>query len=155
MPKGQRNWSKRERFENLYQHNWDNGCWEWIGGKNNLGYGMFRDGNKMRTAHRVGYEIFNNTKIPKNICVCHTCDNPKCVNPKHLWLGTIKENITDMIDKGRANFRGFPKGKHQPRRECKYCKNIFAANIIGLYHNEKCKFKQVAINTTCTNIANN
>lgn len=148
MPRGQRNWSDRERFENLYQHNWDNGCWEWIGGKNNIGYGMFRQGDKMRTAHRVGYELFNNTKIPKNMCVCHSCDNPKCVNPKHLWLGTMKQNITDMRVKGRSNYTG-PKGKKQPTRACKYCKRVLAVNSLALWHDEKCKFKPSAINTTC------
>lgn len=149
MPRGQRGWSDKERFENLYQHNWDNGCWEWLGGKNNIGYGMFRQGDKMRTAHRVGYELFNNTTIPKNMCVCHTCDNPKCVNPKHLWLGTMKQNTTDMIKKGRSRF-GKTKGGKQPTKECKYCNRIVPVNSLARWHDEKCKFKPTAINTTCT-----
>lgn len=117
MPKGQRYWSKRERFENLYMHNHDTGCYEWIGGKNNIGYGMFRDGDKMRTAHRVSYELANNIQIPHNMCVCHTCDNPKCVNPQHLWLGTVKDNINDMFKKGRANRIGRPKNSWKRKHE--------------------------------------
>ena len=77
-------------------------CWEFQGGKNNIGYGMIRDEKRMRTAHRVSYEEHNNIKIPAGMCVCHTCDNPVCVNPAHLWLGTHKQNTKDMLSKGRA-----------------------------------------------------
>ena len=58
-------------------------CWEWQAGTNNIGYGMIRDGSKMRTAHRVSYEEHNNVQIPIGKCVLHTCDNTKCVNPDH------------------------------------------------------------------------
>jgi hypothetical protein len=149
MPKGKRNWSTRERFETLYQHNHDNGCWEWIGGKNNIGYGMFRDGPKMRTAHRVSYEIFNNKKIPKYMCVLHKCDNPRCVNPDHLWLGSHKDNTKDMIHKGRSKYFGnrYRLGSKMPLATCKYCGKTQAVNLIGRNHNEKCKHKSNSINT--------
>ena len=144
MPRGQRNWSKRERFENLYQHNYDNGCWEWIGGKNNIGYGMFRDGDKMRTAHRVSYELFNNTKIPKYMCVCHTCDNPLCINPNHLWLGTRQDNYKDMVNKGRNNnwARGQARlGKKAPTTQCPHCNRHIGNHLYSRHHGDNCKLK--------------
>lgn len=149
MPRGQRGWSTKERFETLYMHNHDTDCWIWQGGKNNIGYGMFRDGKKMRTAHRVSYELFNRQKIPKYMCVCHSCDQPLCVNPDHLWLGTMKDNMQDMASKGRANPWGGAtrKGIKQPLRSCKVCGVIKPANTIGRYHNDKCKNVAVSINT--------
>ncbi len=65
---------------------------------------MIRDGKKMRTAHRVSYEEHYNVQIPKGKCVLHSCDNTKCVNPNHLWLGSHKDNTQDMIRKGRNNY---------------------------------------------------
>ena len=81
-------------------------CWNWTGVINRR-YGSFRrflDGKwKMYKAHRYAYEYYKG-EIPKGMFVCHSCDNPKCVNPEHLWLGTQKENIQDMIQKGRNSF---------------------------------------------------
>lgn len=75
-------------------------CWIWTAGKSN-GYGIFRVGdNKTISAHRYSY-ILHNGKEPGSLFVCHRCDNPSCVNPDHLFLGTQGDNIQDMIDKGR------------------------------------------------------
>ena len=65
------------------------------------GYGRFNFNSKEYSAHRVSW-IIHNGKIPADMCILHTCDNPPCVNPKHLWLGTLKENSQDMVRKGRA-----------------------------------------------------
>lgn len=77
-----------------------NTCWNWTGGFLQSGYGIFTINNKIVRAHRFSYELHKN-KIPVNLNVCHSCDNPKCVNPSHLWLGTHKENMDDMMRKGR------------------------------------------------------
>lgn len=77
-------------------------CWIWSASKNNSGYGQFWYEQKMQTAHRVSYKLFI-SEIPKGKCVLHRCDNPGCVNPKHLWLGSQLDNIQDRFEKGRSS----------------------------------------------------
>ena len=115
-------------------------CWEWQGATNNIGYGMIRDEKKMRTTHRVSYEEHTQTKIPRFLCVCHSCDNTICVNPNHLWLGTMKDNTQDMFAKGRSNndHRGMA-GKKQPTTTCPHCQRSIANNAYARYHGDKCK----------------
>lgn len=79
-------------------------CWEWAGAKNDRGYGRFGVDGKNERAHRVSYSHFIG-KIPRGKLVCHACDNPPCCNPFHLFLGTPKKNVIDMIKKGRAKHR--------------------------------------------------
>lgn len=96
-----------ERFESKYIPEPNSGCWLWLGSKTLTGYGYFRVGNKMKRAHRVSFELFKGN-IPGNLYVLHACDNPSCVNPNHLSLGTQKDNMRDMIGKGRL----YPSEKH-------------------------------------------
>ena len=103
-----------KRFNEKYKINPVTECWEWTASINNWGYGHFRRNNKTDKAHRVSYELFKGP-IPKGLCVCHTCDNPKCVNPDHLWLGTFGDNNRDRSSKGRSNaghHKNHPKGEN-------------------------------------------
>ena len=76
------------------------GCWLWTRGKYKDGYGGFKLDGKMVKVHRLSYQHFKGD-IPEGLCVCHSCDNPVCVNPAHLWVGTNDDNITDKVGKWR------------------------------------------------------
>jgi len=77
-----------------------NGCWEWTWNKDKDGYGLFHARPITQRAHRFSF-YYHNGYLPDDMCVCHSCDNPSCVNPNHLWIGTVKDNNRDAMNKGR------------------------------------------------------
>lgn len=78
------------------------GCWEWVGARNPNGYGNHHAQGRTRKAHRVSWEM-EYGPIPEGMLVLHRCDNPPCVRPDHLFLGTQRDNLRDAIAKGRWN----------------------------------------------------
>ncbi len=127
-----------ERMYRRCLHVEETDCWEFQGALNNIGYGMIRDTEHggMRTTHRVSYEVHKG-KIPDHLCVLHTCDNRKCCNPEHLWLGTHKENIHDMIDKDRHNHFGV-----KNFAKCPHCDMVTIPSLIKRWHGDNCKYKK-------------
>lgn len=95
-------------------------CWPWIGARDDRGYGRFLMGRNARPrhlfAHRFAYALAHRSAIPDGMSICHTCDNPSCVNPDHLWAGTHHENVLDMIRKGRAKYEHFSGDAHWMHR---------------------------------------
>jgi hypothetical protein len=93
----------RERFWPRVMLGFASGCWEWGASTNGKGYGQINVGGRGRPllAHRVSWELMNGP-IPDGLLVLHKCDNPPCVNPSHLFLGTVTDNMRDCARKGRA-----------------------------------------------------
>jgi len=77
------------------------GCWLWTGTLLNSGYGQVMLRKRKVRAHRLAWELTFGP-IPEGMVVCHACDNPACVNPHHLWLGTVQANVRDRDAKGRT-----------------------------------------------------
>ena len=79
-------------------------CWEWMGTKNGKGYGVVRHDGKTWMAHRLAF-LFANAVHPEGKFVLHECDNPACINPKHLRLGTAQDNAQDQKQRGRGHWQ--------------------------------------------------
>ena len=80
----------------------ETGCWIWAGSTRRKGYGVFNFGYDLFSVHRLSYSTFVAPPPPPTLFVCHSCDNPSCVNPAHLWVGTHTDNMRDMAAKGRS-----------------------------------------------------
>jgi hypothetical protein len=101
-------------------------CWIWLRQVDKHGYGQFRKTSKSKWSktHRVSIHAFKGID-PIGKCVLHICDVPSCVNPDHLYLGTQKENVRDMQQRGRSNYKGVPK------THCKYGHELTPENRLG------------------------
>ena len=84
-----------------------NGCHVWHGSRDRGGYGRIAFRGTVWWAHRLAW-LLEHGEIPNGFCVCHICDTPSCVNPDHLFLGTQKDNMIDMANKGRAFMGAVP-----------------------------------------------
>jgi hypothetical protein len=117
-----------EEFKLLIDRNNLSGCIEWPSYKNNFGYGYLKYNKKIYLAHRFSYMVYIDV-IPDGLCVLHKCDNPSCINPSHLFLGTDADNVTDRENKNR--------GKKSSKRKfiCKYGHK----RSVFMIHCEECK----------------
>lgn len=114
-----------------------NGCVEWVGAKNDRGYGQIRCNlfgkRKAWYVHRLSWWV-NRGEIPSsNICICHSCDNPSCINPDHLFLGTKLDNHRDMVSKGRAVYVSRP-GSKNPTAKLVESDVQFIRKMYGVYN---------------------
>lgn len=95
----------QQSFWNLVQRTGPNDCWLWNGPTHHSGYGVFSRGKRterrVKTAHRLAW-ILTHGDIPRGLLVCHRCDVRLCCNPAHLFLGTNRDNVNDMLRKGRS-----------------------------------------------------
>lgn len=117
------------------------GCWNWMGRRDKRGYGYVRYFRKMEMVHRVAMHCWRGFDLQSKLLICHRCDNPSCFNPKHLFVGTQKENIADSRTKNRHFYasrthcpQGHPysgtnlivyspsPGRPSERRGCRICK---------------------------------
>lgn len=97
----------KRRFWSYVEKHEASQCWPWIGNINSHGYGSIRLTTKPGThktigASRVAYELHNSTTVPAGMCVCHHCDNRRCCNPTHLYVGTAQDNVDDREVRGRG-----------------------------------------------------
>ena len=100
--------SNREKLQR-YVVDGKTGCWNWIGSKNQLGYGIvvLAGLSKNIAAHRLSLALYKGFDPNSDLNVLHRCDNPSCINPDHLFVGDAFDNMADMMEKGR---RGYPTG---------------------------------------------
>jgi hypothetical protein len=89
-----------DRFWSNVSKAGEDDCWLWNAARDRYGYGVFGVDRKAAFAHRVAWKISNGYE-PRGLCVLHNCDNPRCVNPRHLSVGSQADNLRDMRNKGR------------------------------------------------------
>ncbi|MGJ8660688.1 MAG: HNH endonuclease signature motif containing protein [Bacteroidota bacterium] len=111
------NLSTYDVFEQSYIPEPNSGCWLWLNFLDKDGYGFIRDNGIRHRAHRYSF-LKHKGEIPKDNVVCHKCDNPTCVNPDHLFIGTKKDNTQDMLKKGRNGKTG-ARGEMNPNTKLK------------------------------------
>ena len=133
-----------ERFLEKINFHTENGCWEWMGFLENGYGGIVENHSKKYKAHRISYEIFFGVK-PQEKFVCHKCDNPGCVNPSHLFIGTVNDNNQDKVKKGRQT--SFPGSKNpQSKLDETIARKIKQETVVGdrVGYNNGSNVKEIA-----------
>jgi hypothetical protein len=129
IPAEERFWAKVDKSDG------DDSCWIWKAGIRKDGYGVFHPSalNRNKVAHRFAYELTYG-EIPDGLLACHKCDNHKCVNPKHIFLGTQRDNMRDMLAKGRNGTKRVTGESHHKAKlsneKISYIRNRYAVGDI-------------------------
>lgn len=103
-----------QRFWSKVNRQGDNECWEWVGAgaKTKHGYGRINVDGRMRQVTHIAWELTHGNPPPAELVMRHICDNPLCVNPRHLLLGTRSDSIVNAIARGRFKFNLTPEGRY-------------------------------------------
>ncbi len=112
----------------------DSGCLGWVGQIGTTGYGVININGRMLGAHRVAWALAYG-EIPPKVFVCHRCDNPKCVNVEHMFLGTNADNVADMVTKGRHR----PRGMVAKVTHCKHGHEFNEENTYRWHNKRQCR----------------
>ena len=142
------------RFCNHFQLNPRNGCWEWTGGLDR-GYGQISAGGRgtKTHAHRVSWDLFRGSR--NGLHVCHSCDNRRCVNPNHLFLGTNYDNVIDCVNKGK-HCKGERQGSSKLREEdILHIRKIYTRKYTGDKTQQEIADMFGVCNQTISGIVNN
>jgi hypothetical protein len=128
-----------ERFWSKVDKRSPDDCWEWKANRHSFGYGNFWIKQREYGAHVVAYELTYG-RVPKGLCVCHTCDNPACCNPNHMFLGSRGDNNRDRDRKGRRRTRGAFGERHRSAK----LKNTDIPRILELIE-EGLTYRSIAV----------
>lgn len=125
-----------ERFWEKVDKNGPNGCWNWLAALSK-GYGVFRVNGKNVIATRYAWFLIKGESLPTELNLCHDCpggDNPRCVNPDHLFVGTDKDNVHDMMRKGKMRARGESSGQARVKNDQVIAiRLLYVRNFFGYY----------------------
>jgi len=115
----------QERFSSKVEYNQD-GCWLWLDHRDSTGRGKLKVGGRFYWASRLAL-IFSGQPIPQGLSVCHHCDNPSCVKPLHLYVGTQQDNMDDMVRRGRNHYNQEEKNPQAvlTRREAEEIRTLY------------------------------
>ena len=135
------------RFWSHVDFGTDDECWEWTACKNKKGYGWFGGNRTSNRAHRVAWMI-EYGPIPDGLWVCHSCDNPGCCNPAHLFLGDVQANVDDSVRKNRhtrGSMVGASKLTEDQVLDIRACLKAGASNrmMADKYHVNRCTIRDI------------